>query len=126
MNQLVLTDTLVNAHFGLNRIALDMARVDAFEPVISPLVCAAGQANTFKDGILVGVVERDTDDPNRFTGFLDVFRKTPEGFVTVKGEATHPQATPERARIEIRLMIHRLFRVHTRLSTQGALQFRNA
>ena len=123
MATLILRDTIANEHFEMDEIELDMGPVD-FLPVTTPVVCVAGDPDSYKDGLVVGIVEPDDDDIDRFVGFALPFKKTEEGFVGIEPQVTKSHVSQEGAGVEMEFIINGLYELTTSLSPRGAVTIR--
>lgn len=123
MATLILRDTIANEHYELDTIELDIGPVD-FLPVATPVVCVAGDNFTYQEGLIVGLVERDEDDLDRFIGFALPFQKTKDGFIGVEPQATGPHRTEVGASVALEFIIHNHYELQGPLSPRGAVTIR--
>jgi hypothetical protein len=120
MSTIILKETIANEHFDLPEITLDIGPVE-FAPVVAPLVCAGGDLYTYKDGLMVVVVERDEDDLDWYTGFVLPFRKTETGFIMSEPQITKPRDSQAAAGVDAEMILKTLYDVQSTISPRGSV-----
>lgn len=123
MATLILRDTIANEHFEMAEITLDVGPVD-FLPVTTPVVCVAKDGAAFDEGLVVGVVEPDQDDIDRFIGFALPFMRTSDGFEGVEPQVTSSHKTAVGASVDLEFIIHNCYELEGPLSPRGAVTIR--
>lgn len=123
MTTLILRDTIANEHFELDSIELDIGVAD-FAPVMSPVVCVAGDLDAYKEGLIVGLVTGEEGSMDGFEGYALPFKKTDQGFVMMEAQLTQPHDTRQGAAVEVDSIVYSFYDPHSAISPRGSVTIR--